>query len=100
VFCLQGSVTISNDGATIMKLLDVVHPAAKTLVDVSLAQDAEVRACSNAGKGCMCSLRTLRLWLEAPDRCSHAQELAPAAGCVAAAEQGMQMSSWHADVML
>eukprot|EP00877_Chromochloris_zofingiensis_P005140 jgi/Chrzof1/14627/Cz09g09290.t1 len=38
----KGNVTISNDGATIMKLLDVVHPAAKTLVDVSLAQDAEV----------------------------------------------------------
>lgn len=36
-------MTISNDGATIMKLLDVVHPAAKTLVDVSLSQDAEVR---------------------------------------------------------
>jgi hypothetical protein len=40
---LQGRVTISNDGATIMKLLDVVHPAAKTLVDVSLSQDAEVQ---------------------------------------------------------
>ncbi|WIA31541.1 hypothetical protein OEZ86_002432 [Tetradesmus obliquus] len=38
----KGRVTISNDGATIMKLLDVVHPAAKTLVDVSLSQDAEV----------------------------------------------------------
>lgn len=34
--------TISNDGATILKLLDVVHPAAKTLVDISRAQDAEV----------------------------------------------------------
>lgn len=34
--------TISNDGATIMKLLDIVHPAAKTLVDISMAQDAEV----------------------------------------------------------
>lgn len=34
--------TISNDGATIMKLLDIVHPAAKTLVDISIAQDAEV----------------------------------------------------------
>jgi hypothetical protein len=44
----QGSVTISNDGATIMKLLDVVHPAAKTLVDVSLAQDAEVGAAGSA----------------------------------------------------
>lgn len=37
-----GRVTISNDGATIVKLLDVVHPAAKALVDVSLSQDAEV----------------------------------------------------------
>jgi T-complex protein 1 subunit eta len=36
------AVTISNDGATIMKLLDVVHPAAKMLVDVSMSQDAEV----------------------------------------------------------
>ena len=35
-------VTISNDGATIMKTLDIVHPAAKTLVDISLSQDAEV----------------------------------------------------------
>lgn len=41
VLSLQG-VTISNDGATIMKLLEIVHPAAKTLVDISLSQDAEV----------------------------------------------------------
>lgn len=46
----QGHVTISNDGATIMKLLDVVHPAAKTLVDVSLSQDAEVCAQSSSRK--------------------------------------------------
>lgn len=39
---MLGKTTISNDGATIMKLLDVVHPAAKTLVDISLSQDAEV----------------------------------------------------------
>lgn len=38
----RGSATISNDGATIMKLLDVVHPAAKTLVDIAKSQDAEV----------------------------------------------------------
>ena len=37
-----GKATISNDGATILKLLDVVHPAAKTLVDISKSQDAEV----------------------------------------------------------
>ncbi len=35
---VQGRTTISNDGATIMKLLDIVHPAAKTLVDISMAQ--------------------------------------------------------------
>lgn len=41
--CFQGNVTISNDGATIMKKLEIVHPAAKVLVDISLSQDAEVR---------------------------------------------------------
>ena len=35
-------VTISNDGATIMKLLEIVHPAAKTLVDIAKSQDDEV----------------------------------------------------------
>jgi len=35
-------VTISNDGATIMKLLEIEHPAARTLVDISMSQDAEV----------------------------------------------------------
>lgn len=38
----RGKATISNDGATIMKLLDIVHPAAKTLVDIAKSQDAEV----------------------------------------------------------
>lgn len=38
----QGKVTISNDGATIIKLLDIVHPAAKTLCDIAKAQDDEV----------------------------------------------------------
>ncbi|GBP27220.1 T-complex protein 1 subunit eta [Eumeta japonica] len=38
----QGKAVISNDGATIMKLLDIVHPAAKTLVDIAKSQDAEV----------------------------------------------------------
>ncbi|KAJ3081538.1 T-complex protein 1 subunit eta, partial [Quaeritorhiza haematococci] len=38
----KGAVTISNDGATILKLLDIVHPAGKALVDISRAQDAEV----------------------------------------------------------
>lgn len=38
----SGKATISNDGATIMKLLDIVHPAAKTLVDIAKSQDVEV----------------------------------------------------------
>ncbi|KAL6957326.1 T-complex protein 1 subunit eta [Sarracenia purpurea var. burkii] len=38
----KGNTTISNDGATIMKLLDIVHPAAKILVDIAKSQDAEV----------------------------------------------------------
>ena len=38
----ERSVTISNDGATIIKLLDIVHPAAQTLVDIAKSQDAEV----------------------------------------------------------
>lgn len=42
LICDGRRTTISNDGATIMRLLDIVHPAAKTLVDISMAQDAEV----------------------------------------------------------
>jgi T-complex protein 1 subunit eta len=38
-----GKATISNDGATILKLLDIVYPAAKILVDIAKSQDAEVR---------------------------------------------------------
>jgi hypothetical protein len=38
----RGEAQITNDGATILKLLDIVHPAAKTLVDIARAQDAEV----------------------------------------------------------
>ena len=38
----QGNVTISNDGATLMKKLQIVHPAGNTLVQISMSQDAEV----------------------------------------------------------
>ena len=34
--------TISNDGATILSLLEIEHPAAKILVDIAKAQDEEV----------------------------------------------------------
>ncbi|XP_058790850.1 T-complex protein 1 subunit delta [Phymastichus coffea] len=37
----NGEVTITNDGATILKEMNVVHPAAKMLVELSRAQDIE-----------------------------------------------------------
>ncbi|MDI9644368.1 MAG: thermosome subunit alpha [Candidatus Verstraetearchaeota archaeon] len=37
-----GDVTVSNDGATIVKEMDVQHPAAKMLVEVAKTQDIEV----------------------------------------------------------
>jgi thermosome len=37
-----GDVTITNDGATIVKEMEIQHPAAKLLVEAAKAQDAEV----------------------------------------------------------
>ncbi|KAJ3259383.1 T-complex protein 1 subunit delta [Boothiomyces macroporosus] len=37
----KGEVVITNDGATILKHMSVMHPAAKMLVDLSAAQDVE-----------------------------------------------------------
>jgi len=37
-----GDVTVTNDGATIVKEMEVQHPAAKLMVEVAKAQDAEV----------------------------------------------------------
>jgi len=37
-----GDITISNDGATIMKQMDVDHPAAKMIVEIAKSQDQEV----------------------------------------------------------
>ncbi|XP_055385116.1 T-complex protein 1 subunit alpha [Condylostylus longicornis] len=37
-----GDVTVTNDGATILKLLEVEHPAAKVLVELAQLQDDEV----------------------------------------------------------
>ena len=34
--------TISNDGATVLGLLDIEHAAAKILVDIAKSQDNEV----------------------------------------------------------
>src|ERR671927_451077 len=37
-----GDVTITNDGATILKEIDVQHPAGKMMVEISKATDNEV----------------------------------------------------------
>ncbi|XP_018008881.1 T-complex protein 1 subunit alpha [Hyalella azteca] len=37
-----GDVTVTNDGATILKLLEVEHPAARVLVELAQLQDDEV----------------------------------------------------------
>ena len=37
-----GDICITNDGATILKQLDIEHPAAKILVDLAALQDQEV----------------------------------------------------------
>ena len=37
----SGEVVISNDGATILNKMEVLHPAARMLVDLSRAQDVE-----------------------------------------------------------
>jgi thermosome len=38
----MGDIVITNDGATIMKQMDVQHPAAKMLVEAAKSQDSEV----------------------------------------------------------
>ncbi|MBU4454298.1 MAG: thermosome subunit, partial [Euryarchaeota archaeon] len=37
-----GSITITNDGVTILKEMDIEHPAAKMIVEVAKTQDDEV----------------------------------------------------------
>merc|ERR1719245_2375568 len=36
-----GDVVITNDGATILDKMEVIHPAAKMLVELSKSQDVE-----------------------------------------------------------
>lgn len=38
----DGDVTITNDGATILKMMDVEHQIAKLLVELSQSQDDEI----------------------------------------------------------
>jgi thermosome len=38
----MGDITVTNDGVTILKEMDIEHPAAKMLVEIAKTQDAEV----------------------------------------------------------
>ena len=51
-----GDVTITNDGATILQLLEVEHPAAKVLVELAALQDEEVRININRTAICCVSV--------------------------------------------
>ena len=67
----KGEVTISNDGATILKKLDIVHPGAKTLVDIARSQDDEVSEGNDLvsyGSSCLVNICFLlcRLAMEPP----------------------------------
>lgn len=42
MICYFQDVTVTNDGATILKLLEVEHAAAKVLVELAQLQDEEV----------------------------------------------------------
>ena len=48
----NGQVTISNDGATIMKLLQIVHPAANTLVQVCAAPAPRIHTVAPTALAC------------------------------------------------
>ena len=37
------TMVITNDGATVLKQIEVVHPAAKNLVEIAKSQDSEVK---------------------------------------------------------
>merc|ERR1712156_1301944 len=58
----KGEVTITNDGATILDQMKVIHPAAKMLVELSKAQDIE------AGDGTTSVVVICGSLLEAADR--------------------------------
>ncbi|XP_055382730.1 T-complex protein 1 subunit delta [Condylostylus longicornis] len=61
----NGEVTITNDGATILKQMNVIHPAAKMLVGLSRAQDIE------AGDGTTSVVVLAGALLEAAEKLLH-----------------------------
>lgn len=61
----NGEVSITNDGATILKEMNVLHPAAKMLVELSRAQDVE------AGDGTTSVVVIAGALLEASEKLLH-----------------------------
>ena len=56
----DGDITITNDGATILKMMDVEHQIAKLLVQLSQSQDDEIGDGTTGVVG-MCNLFPL-IW--------------------------------------
>jgi T-complex protein 1 subunit delta len=54
-------VTITNDGATILNQMNVIHPAAKMLVELSKAQDIEAGDGKHLHSDLSCCWKT-KLW--------------------------------------
>ena len=48
----SGGITVTNDGATIMKSVIVENPAAKCLIDISMSQDDAVGDGTTRYDGC------------------------------------------------
>ena len=57
----DGDVTITNDGATILSMMDVEHQIAKLMVELSKSQDDEVGDGTTGvvGKGLMAKLHCI-----------------------------------------
>ena len=58
-------VTVTNDGATILSLLDIEHPAGKILVDLAQQQDREVSLAKHP-KSTSTKIEAYRLEMEQP----------------------------------
>ena len=57
----NGGIVLTNDGNAILREIDVSHPAAKSIIELSRTQDEEVRRrrrgislCRRSGRGAGC----------------------------------------------
>src|SRR3712207_7025581 len=89
-----GDVTITNDGATILKEIDVQHPAAKMMVEVAKSVDNEV------GDGTTSSVIFTGTLLEKADQLI-GRDVHPSAivdGYTAADRKSTRLNSSHANI--